>query len=206
MVTQTPIVSLEGAQITGAGRVLGRAFWDDPATIYIFPEDARRSEPLTWFMTKAARYGELFGEPYTTAGRPEGAAIWLPPGETEVTDDRMAEAGLDEMPSVFGEESMGRFENLLGHLDTLHKRDMTDPHWYLFILGVDPPRQGQGVGGALLQPVLQRADADRLPCYLETMKVRNLAFYRKHGFEVVIEDDLPGGGCHFWTMLRKPAK
>ena len=40
--------------------------------------------------------------------------------------------------------------------------------------------------------------------YLETMKTRNVPFYRKHGFEVVVEDDLPGGGLHFWTMRREP--
>jgi GNAT superfamily N-acetyltransferase len=72
------------------------------------------------------------------------------------------------------------------------------------LLGVDPPRQGQGVGGALIAPVLAKTDAAGVPCYLETMKTRNVPFYRKHGFEVVVEDDLPGGGFHFWTMRRDP--
>lgn len=49
------------------------------------------------------------------------------------------------------------------------------------------------------------ADADGLPCYLETMKERNVVFYEKHGFQVVVGDDLPKGGPHFWTMKR-PAK
>jgi GNAT superfamily N-acetyltransferase len=204
MVTQTPIVNLGATQITDAGRVLGRAFWDDPAAIYILPDDDRRARPLSWFFTHAAQYGDLFGEVYTTAGQVEGAAIWLPPGEAEVTEERMAEAGLDQLPEVFGEESFGRFEHMLGHLETLHQRDLPEPHWYLFILGVDPPRQGQGVGGALLQPVLQRADADGLPCYLETMKLRNLPFYQKHGFRVVVDSVLPDSSLRFWTMKRDP--
>ena len=58
-----------------------------------------------------------------------------------------------------------------------------------------------GLGTA---PVLAKADAAGLPCYLETMKTRNVPFYRKHGFEVIVEDDLPGGGFHFWTMRRDP--
>ena len=73
------------------------------------------------------------------------------------------------------------------------------------ILGGDRDKQGQGVGSSLVAPMLARADAEGLPCYLETMKERNVAFYEKHGFQVVVEDDLPKGGPHFWTMKR-PAK
>ena len=205
MVTGTTTAArLDGKQVDDAGKVLGRAFWDDPATIYILPDDDRRAKPLTWFMTHAARYGDLFGEVYTTAEQVEGTAIWLPPGEGQVTEERMAEAGLDQLPEVFGEESFGRFEHFLGHLEGLHQRDLPEPHWYLFILGVDPPRQGQGAGGALIQPVLQRADAEGLPCYLETMKLRNLAFYEKHGFRVVVDSVIPDGGPRFWTMKREP--
>jgi ribosomal protein S18 acetylase RimI-like enzyme len=86
----------------------------------------------------------------------------------------------------------------------LHKRDVPLRHWYLPTLGVDPPRQGQGVGSALIQPVLSRADAEGLLCYLETETAGNVAFYERHGFEVVVEDDLPRGGPHFWTMKREP--
>jgi MFS family permease len=52
------------------------------------------------------------------------------------------------------------------------------PHWYLWLLGVDPDRQGQGVGSALLAPILARADAEGLPCALETLTERNVWFYR----------------------------
>jgi hypothetical protein len=38
---------------------------------------------------------------------------------------------------------------------------------------------------------------------LETEKEKNVAFYERHGFEVVVEDDLPRGGPHFWTMKRQ---
>jgi GNAT superfamily N-acetyltransferase len=103
-----------------------------------------------------------------------------------------------------GDEAFGRFGQALGHLDLLHRAAVPPEHWYLMLLGVDPPRQGQGVGGALIAPVLAKADAANLPCYLETTKTRNVPFYRKHDFEVVVEDDLPGGGFHFWTMRRDP--
>ncbi|HEV8574401.1 MAG TPA: GNAT family N-acetyltransferase [Dehalococcoidia bacterium] len=204
MVTQTPIVSLESARITGAGKVLGRAFWDDPAAIYVMPDDAKRTEELAWFMTNAARYGDLFGSVDTTADKVEGAAIWLPPAETHVSDEKMSEAGFDELADRLGEDGYERFGNMFGRMDELHERDMSDPHWYLFILGVDPPRQGQGMGSAIIRRGLDRADAEDLPCYLETMKARNVPFYQKHGFEVVVDEIISNGGPRLWTMRRQP--
>ena len=204
MVTQAPIVNLGGSQITDAGKVLGRAFWDDPAAIYIMPDDAARSEQLTWFMTCAAQYGALFGAVHTPREALEAAAIWLPPGETNVSDEKMSQAGFDELPERLGEDGYERFGNMFGRMDELHERDMSDPHWYLFILGVDPPRQGQGVGSTLIQQGLKAADTAGLPCYLETMKTRNVPFYQKHGFEAVVDEIIPNGGPRLWTMKRQP--
>jgi hypothetical protein len=48
-----------------------------------------------------------------------------------------------------------------------------------------------------------RADAAGLPCYLETAKERNVAFYRAHGFDVLVEDTLPDA-FRYWTMRRLP--
>jgi len=41
-------------------------------------------------------------------------------------------------------------------------------------------------------------------CYLDTTHERNVAFYRRHGFEVVTASDMPRGGPRFWTMTRQP--
>ncbi|MGI8551207.1 MAG: GNAT family N-acetyltransferase [Dehalococcoidia bacterium] len=85
----------------------------------------------------------------------------------------------------------------------LKQRDLPGPCWYLNILGVDPIRQGTGIGGRLVKPILQRGDAQEMPCYLETFKERNLRFYQKHGFRVLAEAVLPEDGPRFWTMLRQ---
>ncbi len=51
--------------------------------------------------------------------------------------------------------------------------------------------------------MLARADADGVPCYLETFNTRLVAFYHKHGFRVVAEDRVPGSvGPRFWGMVR----
>ena len=109
---------------------------------------------------------------------------------------------MDQMPQRIGSEAFRRMMTMQGRTNELRRRDVPERHWYLWVLGVEPERQGQGIGGALTQPVFARADAEGLPCYLETDKPDNVPFYRKHGFAVVEEEDLPNGGCHFWTMKR----
>lgn len=87
-----------------------------------------------------------------------------------------------------------------------HERLVQAPHWYLLILGVEPERQGQGIGSALIAPNLARADAEGLPCYLETAKEPNVMFYRRHGFEVRDEENIPGGGPKVWMMVRQSGR
>ncbi len=204
MTTATNTIRARPDQLRESGAVLARAFDDDPMMTYILPDDAARMKSGAWFFTAAAKYGNKFGEIYTTADGVEGDAIWLPPGQQKVSPWRMAQVGMLAAPLHFGFSAFGRFLTVVNHVEHLHDRDMPQPHWYLMVLGVDPPRQGQGVGGALIAPKLAQADAEALPCYLETMKARNVTFYEKHGFAIVHEGDIPKGGPHFWTMKRMP--
>lgn len=81
---------------------------------------------------------------------------------------------------------------------------MTPAHWYLWLLAVDPPFQGKGLGGELLGPALRAADRARLPCYLETARERNVSFYIRFGFRILRDERMGRDGPQFWTMLRAP--
>jgi GNAT superfamily N-acetyltransferase len=85
----------------------------------------------------------------------------------------------------------------------LARKHPRDPHYYLFVLGVDPPSQGHGLGKALLTALSARADARSLPCYLETDKRENIVVYEHSGYRVIEEFDVPNvPGFHLWTMRR----
>jgi ribosomal protein S18 acetylase RimI-like enzyme len=88
-------------------------------------------------------------------------------------------------------------------VDDLHRRLVPYVHWYLQIIGVDPAYQGQGFSSRLLRPVLERIDRERMPCYLETNSGKNVAIYRRSGFELVSEDKMPGTELTVFAMLRK---
>ncbi len=199
------VVRLADTSLAEAGEVLARSFFDDPLWTWIEPDDERRRQMLPWFMTMSTRYGQLLGEQYTTQGPVMGVATWAPPGVTDDLDPDGTRTGFNQAPARMGEEALRRFAAMLEHQAAARRQAMPQPFWYLPTLGVDPPCQRQGVGSALLAPVLQRADADGLSCYLETEKARNVAFYEKHGFQVVVEDVNPGGGPPWWGMRRLPA-
>ena len=206
MIATAEPVLMEPREIKQSARVLARAFHDDPGVAWILPGERSRRPLLRWNFEVFLRYGHRFGEAYCTPETPEAAAIWLPPSEPHFSLRRLAQLGY--LGAVFKLDpwALIRSVAMMARLEGLHKRDVPGPHWYLAVLGVDPPRQGQGVGGSIIQPVLHRADIERLPCYLETGKAIDVRFYRKHGFEVLSVRDLPRGGPRYWTMVREPAR
>ena len=197
------LTQLAPADLAAAVDVQSRAFFDDPGFVFTFPDERSRIERLPWVMQIGIACGIRFGHVDTTAGRMLGHAVWLPPGATSVTPDRLNEVGFADAPQRMGEQGLARFGTFMAVGSAVHERLVPGPHWYLMILGVDPPFQGKGVGSALIQPTLSRADADRLPCYLDTTKQRNVWFYEKHGFRVRHEEDIEGG-LHVWMMVREP--
>jgi len=205
MTTERSVVQLTAARIKEAGSVLSRAFYDDPLMRYIFPDDARRARQLQWYMSVWVRYGCMYGEVDTSEGDVRSVAVWFPSDTFRMSLARMMRTGIIILPVKLGLPAFGRFMRAANFLEGLHRQSVAARHLYLLFLGTDPQHQGQGFGRSLLQSLVARADGEKLPCYLETAEGRDLPFYLAHGFEVAAEGEVPGGGPHFWTMIRRVA-
>ena len=188
-------------QLSQATAMIGRAFHEDPLSIYIYPDEAERTRRLPWLFNMALRYTLRYGE-VTTTPAITGAACWLPPGSTTVSDGQMVRVGALMILLKLGLSALRRFNNADVYMRSMHKRSIDEPHWYLWVLGVDPADQGQGIGSMLLRAGLERADASNLPCYLETMNPDNVPLYQKFGFAIAGEGDIPNSNVHVWSMLR----
>src|SRR3954468_7408054 len=114
------VVRLDERQIEEAGAALARGLFHEPLAVHFLPDPHERARLIPWHFSVAIRYGHLFGEVWTTADGVDGAAVWLPPGDREMTPERMAEAGLDLSPDILGAGPWERFTSVLDHLEPLH--------------------------------------------------------------------------------------
>jgi ribosomal protein S18 acetylase RimI-like enzyme len=186
--------------LRGAVGALARAFHDDPAMAWIFPDEQMRARRLPPFFASAIRANlrQGHGEVMVAGEQVLGCAIWIAPGTWRPPLRRQ----LTALPSVI----IGLRSRLVvasatyGALLSVHPEA---PHWYLSGIGTDPPVQGTGVGGALLRSRLARCDAAGQAAYLESSKESNVPFYERHGFRVTRELTIPGGPT-FWLMWREP--
>ena len=178
---------------------LARAFLDDPVAAWSCRPESLRPGMLERFQGARLRQLLTYEEVWTTPDL-SSAALWAPPElwKTTVREDIELARGLlhprliARLPLIVG--------GLLG-IERRHPRDV--PHWYLAVLGTDPSAQGQGLGSAVLAPVLERCDADGVGAYLESSKDRNIDFYARHGFRVTNPLRLPRGPS-IWPMWRSP--
>jgi ribosomal protein S18 acetylase RimI-like enzyme len=180
--------------------VLARAFQDDPMWRWALGRDDsdERRMRLARFFGTVAKKVHARQELIFTAGDFAGAAVWMPPGKWRFTlgDEARVAGGV---LSAFGASGTVRLLKLLLGVERVHLRE---PHYYLFAIGADPSQQGRGVGTALLEPMLARCDAEKLPAYLESSNPANLSFYRRHGF--VETTSLDFGGNVVTPMRRDP--
>jgi GNAT superfamily N-acetyltransferase len=198
------IVRLTDPQIPEAAATLARAFHADPLMRYAIPDAAERVRLLPDMYARMIRFGLLAGEVHATSGAPDGVAIWLPPN-AKWSRENIEASGMDQIATLIGTDAYQRYRDVVSREWQARERDMTDACWYLFILGVEPSRQRRGLGGELIRPVVERADAAHLACYLETENQRNVAFYLKQGFEVIVNGEEAGtSGVRFWTFRRVP--
>ena len=177
-------------------RVQARAFYDDPLQVWALPDPSTRLAILEQVFELLSRWSSVpRGESYTDATL-SCAAFWVPPGPFEL--DREAALAMRPMLDLLGDAN----ERFRAAEDTMRAHRPAEPHFYLQGLGTDPPRQGEGLASAVLQPVLTRCDADGIPAYLESTKERNVGFYEGHGFAVVGCEQIPLGGPPLWLMWR----
>lgn len=195
------VIHLPESRVDEAAEALAQAFQDDPLQTYTFPDSEERKRLSPAHFEAVLRYGLLAGQVFTGIERGSGAAIWIPPG-AEPSPEMAEASGLARLPETIGAEAAGRFGRVVGYAEAAHRRDMRVPHWYVMVLGVAPAFQGQGYGRALLQPILDRAETDGMPCYLETTQPNNVSFYERLGFRVLLDDVEPESGLRVWTFRR----
>ncbi|MFI8484747.1 GNAT family N-acetyltransferase [Streptomyces rubrogriseus] len=178
-------------------RLLDEAFQDDPVSSWVFPGAEYRRR--THHRLMAAFADAVFADGRVDLTEDGAAcALWLPvPAEEH--------AGAEDGPAQIREAvdpENERVELIARLTDGIHPSGRA--HAYLWMIGVVPERQGEGLGTALIGTVLDRCDREGLPAYLEASSARGKALYERLGFEFTGRAlDLPDGP-RMWPMWREP--
>jgi GNAT superfamily N-acetyltransferase len=186
-------------ELEPAAQTLARAFLDDPHFRWIVRDEAKRLARMQrGFATFIANIWLPQDESYVHE-RLIGAALWMPP-------DTWHQSLLEQLRLLPGILAAARSATprLVKATSWMEKQHPRERHWYLPAIGVTPAWQGRGYGAALLRPMLDRCDAERLPAYLEASTPRNRTLYERHGFEVIEEGRYADDAPPLWRMWREP--
>lgn len=188
-------------------RLLDEAFQDDPVSGWVFPgEEYRRT---THHLLMAA-----FTDAVLTEGRIDvtedgtACALWLSipaADDTEHADtEHVGADGTDEAVRLREtvDPANPRVEEITRLMADSHPADRA--HEYLWMVGVAPGRQGEGLGSALIRHVLDRCDREGLPAYLEASSARSTKLYERLGFAFTGTTLALPDGPRMWPMWREP--
>lgn len=176
--------------------MLARAFANDPAMSFIFPDPEQRARRLpslfALLFDSDGRAGMRLKTPGDTA-----ATLWRGPGKAHIGVFEMLGQALPMLHALGG--ATVRALTVSKAIDAHHPGGA---YWYLHVAGCEPIAQGQGLGGSVVRSGLERVSGGGLPAYLETATEANLSFYQRLGFRITSEWRVPRGGPLFWSMMR----
>ncbi len=198
-------LTIDAATLQEAAGVATAAFADDAFFCFLSPNERLRLRGLKIYWRGAigalGDRGLVLGV-RADDGKLIGVAAFVQPGGYPLPVlAQMREARFAFWSLITRPPALVAGTKYLVAIDKAHPRE---PLWYLQLLVVEPTAQRGGVGAALQDHVYRMADRDRLPSYLETQKVENLAYYRRFGYEVVDELHPVKKGPPLWTMRREP--
>ncbi|GAB2857534.1 GNAT family N-acetyltransferase [Streptomyces deserti] len=180
-------------------RLLDAAFHNDPVSCWVFPGEEHRR-------TTHPKLMGAFTDIVLADGRVDvtedgsACALWLSvPAEDHDEDEA------DDGPARVREtvDPGNERVELIGSL-TAGVHPAGRAHEYLWMIAVAPQRQGEGLGTALIESVLDRCDREGLPAYLEASNARSRKLYERLGFELAGTPlELPDGP-RMWPMWREP--
>jgi ribosomal protein S18 acetylase RimI-like enzyme len=180
-------------------RLFAAAFTADPVFNWIARPGARRAAALEQFFFWLMRVRAIpFGEVWMSADA-NVCAAWLPPGAQGSPGGFFEQLRL--MPLFVRLCGFPRLMRGSAMADAMEKNHPHEPHFYLAFIAVAPRLQGLGLGGAMLEATVKRADRAHMPAYLENSNPKNTRLYERAGF-VAGKDIAPAGAPPLIAMWR----
>jgi GNAT superfamily N-acetyltransferase len=196
------ITPLTRADIPAAVESLAAAFVNYPLLAAPCPDTKRRPRVVEAFCRYLVHMSLRCEGGYATADRAAVVCTW-PPGWEWPSRWTSLCTGFFAVLWRLGWKGSRWLIQIEHEFDESRLKHVPGPHWYVPLLGVRPDAQGRGLSRAVLRPVFEAADRDRVPIYLETMTEATVPVYKRLGFELrghrKLTGDLPN-----WELVRQP--
>ena len=165
--------------------LLSRAFDDNKSVNYVLPQDRRRRERIRHLMSYSLEVCHHFSKIYRSE-EGKGCAMVLFP-EQQKTD---LTSLLLDFKLITRSIGLSHVRKAISRESAIKKRRPQEPLYYLWFIGVEHGERGKGIGRALLNGIIQEAEAMNRSICLETSAPKNLPWYQKAGFSIYDELDL----------------
>jgi ribosomal protein S18 acetylase RimI-like enzyme len=198
--TDVPIRRAASGDLEPVLATLVSGFWKDPLYRWLYPDEGTRAEHLVEVFRLVIGAGLATGSVWVSADL-QAVAVWTQAG-VELVDDELHARYVTLLEHTLGSE---RAADATAGMAATAAHVPSVPHDTLHSIAIHARRQGQGLGTGLLQPLLADCDRRGRPAHLDSSNQRNVAFYRRLGFEQTAETRVPGGGPVMRTMWR-PAR
>ncbi|MFC2000911.1 GNAT family N-acetyltransferase [Chloroflexota bacterium] len=191
------LYKIQKKDLQNAVNVLTNAFSEDSMWKEVF-NDEDKNRALTEVMV---RFCLKYGNVVATSENIEGVMA-LAPYDKAMTVWRIIRSGAFLLSMKISKEAK-MMEVLTNAIEEAKKSLNLGLYIHLLIMGVSQEFQGKGYGGQLLRAVIEKAETERLPIYLETQKEANVSLYEKYGFSVRKKVILPEPlNLPMWLMVR----
>jgi ribosomal protein S18 acetylase RimI-like enzyme len=179
------------------GSITAEAFEDDPVNRWL----VGNPRALTSIFTVLARNAYLKTGICHIAGD-KGATMWRKVDGSHETVSLLSMVQIATGVLIHG--TRGSVRRAIKAGDAMDANHPKEPHMYLFTIGTRKGARGQGIGKALIRPMLEACDREGLPAYLENSNPANTGFYVSHGFERMKLFEVGPGSPQLEAMWRKP--
>ncbi|MFC1914162.1 GNAT family N-acetyltransferase [Chloroflexota bacterium] len=191
------LYKIQKKDLQNAVDVLTDAFSEESMWKEVF-NDEEKNRALTEVMV---RFCLKYGNVVATSENIEGVMA-LAPYDKAMTIWRIIRSGAFLLSMKISKEAK-MMEILTNAVEGAKKSINLGTYTHLLIMGVSQEFQGKGYGGQLLRAVIEKAETERLPIYLETQKEANVSLYEKYGFSVKNKVILPEPlNLPMWLMVR----
>lgn len=180
------LCKLTKKDIKKAADVLVDAYTEDPMIAKIFTDDIKRRIQFEVMLRFCMKYGNV----YSPSENFEGVMA-IAPHDKDMTTWRTLLSGGFFIGMKIASVAKLMVPTIKLMEEAKKNFNLDHPYIYLFIIGVSQEFQGKSFGGKLLRAILEKADTERKPMYLETQNEKNVSLYEKYGFHVVKKIDLP---------------